>query len=226
MFRTSISALPSATTGGIGDLTTTSALLRGDLIPNGSPTSYYFDYGLSPTGVLQQTAAGAAGYGTTTRSVMLTATGLQSGTLYYYRLVATNALGTSRGTFQTFTTLTPAPPPPSGGGGGGAAEAARCNLGVTLSAAETTLVPNETVEIRAVITHKSGAFFATQVRALIALPAGSTLSGPLLRSDRGSGCTGTENLDCNLDFIMPAMTTLVRFSINVGQPGPRPSARG
>jgi Ca2+-binding RTX toxin-like protein len=89
---------------------------------------------------------------------------------------------------------------------------------VTLSAAKTTLAPNETVEIRAVITHKIGGFPATQVRALIALPAGTTLVGsPAF--DRGSGCIGAENLDCNLDFIMPTMSTLVRFSINVGAAG-------
>jgi hypothetical protein len=217
-FTTSGSALPSATTGATGFVSMFDALLNGEIIPNGLPTSYYFEYGTSPTGVLQQTGVGAAGYGTTTRGVMLIAADLQPGTLYQYRLVATNALGTSRGDFKAFTTLAPAPPPPPPSGGGGGGGGGSLNLGVTLSAAKTTLVPNETVEIQAVITHKSGGFAATQVRALIALPAGSTLSGPPA-VDRGSGCIGTENLDCNLDFMMPAMSTIVRFSINVGAAG-------
>ena len=84
-----------------------------------------------------------------------------------------------------------------------------------VSAAKTTLAPNETVELRVTVTHRSGNLSATQLRALIALPADATLAGPPA-FDRGSGCTGSAQLNCYLDFLAPAASTVIRFSINVG----------
>ena len=102
--------------------------------------------------------------------------------------------------------------------GGGGGSSGSLNLGVTLSAAKATLAPNETVEVRVTVTHKSGSLSATQLRALIGLPTDATLLGaPAV--DRGSGCTGTAQLNCYLDFLAPSATTVVRFSINVGGVG-------
>ena len=89
---------------------------------------------------------------------------------------------------------------------------------MTVAAAKATLAPNETVEIRVTVAHKSGSLSATQVLALVGLPADATLVGsPAV--DRGSGCSGTSQLNCYLDFLPPAATTVVRFSINVGGVG-------
>jgi Ca2+-binding RTX toxin-like protein len=56
------------------------------------------------------------------------------------------------------------------------------------------------------------------VRALIALPAGATLSGPPAY-ERGSGCIGSASIDCYLEFLPPTASTVVRFSIDVGVAG-------
>lgn len=104
-----------------------------------------------------------------------------------------------------------------GGGGGGGIIWLVPDLGVTLAAAKTSLAANETVEVRVTVSNKQfGA--ATGLRALITLPAGVTLLGsPAV--ERGSGCTGTSTLDCNLDYLPANASTLVRFSINVGAAG-------
>ena len=46
----------------------------------------------------------------------------------------------------------------------------------------------------------------------INLPSGATLVGPP-SYERGSGCSGTGTIVCNLDSLSPRMTTPVRFGI-------------
>jgi hypothetical protein len=94
---------PLANTGGFPQVSTTSATLKGGVNPHGAETSYAFQYGTT-TGYGAQTAPVAVGSGTTEVKVTQTIAGLQSGTLYHYRLVATNAAGTTSGGDATFTT--------------------------------------------------------------------------------------------------------------------------
>ena len=94
---------PLVNTGGFPQVSTTSATLKGGVNPHGAETSYAFQYGTT-TGYGAQTAPVAVGSGTTEVKVTQTITGLQSGTLYHYRLVATNAAGTTNGGDATFTT--------------------------------------------------------------------------------------------------------------------------
>ncbi len=221
-FTTSAASLPFATTGAAAALGTTGMTVNGDVTPGGLATTYQFEYrpvGWAGTPTRTPLAPADAGYGTGVRGVTATTTNVNPNFAYEYRLVATNALGSHVGEFKSFTISPPAPPapppappatPPSGGGGSGS-----LNLGVTVSTAKATLAPNETVEIRVTVAHKSGTLSATQVLALIGLPADATLLGaPAV--DRGSGCTGTAQLTCYLDFMAPAVTTVVRFSINAG----------
>ena len=106
--------VPEANTASATSVGSASAVLHGTVIPNGSETTYYFQYGTT----------NAYGAQTTSRttgidlSVAETVTGLSATTTYHYRLAATNASGTSLGPDRTFQT-TAASSSSSGGGGGG-----------------------------------------------------------------------------------------------------------
>ncbi len=222
-FTTISATLPVATTGTATAIGTTGMTVYGDVTPGGLATTYQFEYrpvGSTVTPTKTPLAPASAGYGAAAQAVTATTTNVNPNFAYEYRLVATNSLGSHVGQFNSFTISPPAPPaPPPSSGGGTSSSGGSLNLGVTVSTAKATLVPNETVEIRVTVAHKGGtALSATQLRALIGLPVDTFLLGPPAY-DRGSGCTGTTQLNCNLDFLAPAATTVVRFSINVGGVG-------
>ena len=101
---------PAATTGAAQQVEYASATVTGTVNPNGSATSYYFEYGTS-TAYGMQTSSASAGSGTAGVSVQQPLTGLAASTTYDYRLVAVStAGGTVEGNNATFTTpKTPAP---------------------------------------------------------------------------------------------------------------------
>ncbi len=91
---------PTVSTGGISNLTPQGVTLHGTVNPNGLGTKYHFEYW--GTGSPVSTPEGSAGSGTS--SVEETAPiGLQPGTTYHYRFVATSATGTGTGSEQSFT---------------------------------------------------------------------------------------------------------------------------
>jgi hypothetical protein len=88
------------------------ATLNAQVNPDGEDTSYYFQYGTvncvtSPSACINVPAQPGTDigseYGPQTVSVQLE--GLQAGTEYHYRVVATNASGTAFGTDSTFVTV-------------------------------------------------------------------------------------------------------------------------
>ena len=94
---------PGIATGGASSITTSSAVLHGTANPNGSATTYYFQWGLANTyGLLG--SMHKAGAGTKPVAIQTTATQLTPGTVYHYRVVATNALGTTVGADRTVRT--------------------------------------------------------------------------------------------------------------------------
>jgi phosphodiesterase/alkaline phosphatase D-like protein len=100
---------PTVATGGHTHVTDTSAVLHGSVNPNGSATTYYFQWGLTNAyGV--QSVAHSAGHGAKPVPVSATAGGLIPGTTYHYRLVATNGAGTTVGADRTFNTAGNPPP--------------------------------------------------------------------------------------------------------------------
>jgi hypothetical protein len=100
---------PSVVTGGTSSVKQTSATLHGTVNPNGSSTTYFFQWG--PTNGYGDTGRTfSAGNGTTAKSVADGVGGLTPGTTYHYRLVATNQFGTTTGADRTFTTAGPPPP--------------------------------------------------------------------------------------------------------------------
>jgi hypothetical protein len=101
---------PTASTGASSGLTDTQASLAGTVNPQGQLTSYAFQYGTT-TDYGQQSALSSGGSGTVDVPVTADLAGLTAGTTYHYRVIATNASGTTVGADQTFATTGTAPPP-------------------------------------------------------------------------------------------------------------------
>lgn len=105
-------AVPGATTGEATEVTDTGAILHGVVDPHKEETTVYFEYGTS-TAYGSQTGSQVFG-GNAGKDVSAILTGLAPSTTYHFRLVATNASGSSQGQDKTFTTLAPgAAPTPS-----------------------------------------------------------------------------------------------------------------
>lgn len=116
-------AVPRVRALGVGSSTGTAAWLGGEVNPRNSPASAYVEYTLesdteydagtrlpaAPEGI---DVGGANEYVTVTQL----ATGLQPGTEYRYRVVATNEAGTIEGPERVFVTPEAAPEPPPGRG--------------------------------------------------------------------------------------------------------------
>jgi hypothetical protein len=98
-------AAPVVTTKAATNLTTTSARLNGTVNPNGLTTTYYFEYGTSPS-YGSKTAVASAGSGKSAISVSATATGIGAG-VYHFRLVASSSAGTTYGSDLTFGSAGP-----------------------------------------------------------------------------------------------------------------------
>jgi DNA-binding beta-propeller fold protein YncE len=97
-----IAAPPIVTTGVASGVGQTAATVSGAVDPLNLPTTYKVEFGAS-TGYGEQ-VAGEAGAGSEGRALTVALSYLQPGTTYHYRLVATNASGTSYGADATFTT--------------------------------------------------------------------------------------------------------------------------
>jgi hypothetical protein len=105
---------PTVTTGKATGVTRSGASLFGTVNPNGSSTTYYFQWGLSPSYGFNGSPL-AAGHGTVGRTVHESAGALESGTVYHYRIVATNQFGTTVGADRSFKTAGNPPPQPATG---------------------------------------------------------------------------------------------------------------
>ena len=95
---------PLVTTGSGTTTTTISVILEGTVNPNGFPTTAQFECGLtadygSVAGVTLSPTNGSS-----VQTVSASISGLQPGKTYHYRLIATNAGGTSTGEDMTFLT--------------------------------------------------------------------------------------------------------------------------
>lgn len=82
----------------------TSATLNGTVNPNGTATSVRFEWGTSPSlAGATFTAAQNIGAGTSAVAVQAGVSGLEGGATYYFRVTATNQVGTSNGSILSFT---------------------------------------------------------------------------------------------------------------------------
>ena len=103
-------AKPTVTTEAASAVSQFSAELHGVVNPNGSQvTACFFEYGTTTSYGKSVACTPAPGSGTGGVAVHASAGGLASNTTYHYRVVATNASGTSQGNDVTFTTLAQVP---------------------------------------------------------------------------------------------------------------------
>jgi plastocyanin len=99
-------AAPLVNTGTASAVSESGATLNGTVNPSGQATSYYFEYGPTTT-YGQKTTEASAGEGSSPVAKSATVGGLTAGTLYHFRLVASNGTGESLGSDRTFTTSGP-----------------------------------------------------------------------------------------------------------------------
>ena len=95
---------PTVNTGEATGIQETSATLNGTLNPNWSNAHYYFQYGKSTSygSNVPVPPGNDAGAGNSSVPASSTATGLEPGQVYHFRLVASNAAGTAYGVDRTF----------------------------------------------------------------------------------------------------------------------------
>lgn len=109
--------LPTVLTGTAANVTQNTATITGAVDPEGSRTTYEFQLGIDTSYGVE--IFGSAGSGTQPEPFAVTLNNLQPATTYHYRLLATNAGGTTYGEDQTLTTsvyptatlITPPTPP-------------------------------------------------------------------------------------------------------------------
>lgn len=97
-------APPKSTTSGAEALSRTGGTITGSVVSGGAETTYFFEYGTSTSYGLK-TPSATVPASDAPATVKRTLTGLTVDTTYHYRLVATNAAGTSRGSDRTFRTV-------------------------------------------------------------------------------------------------------------------------
>lgn len=102
------SNMPTSTTDSASSISKNGATLNGQVNPNGSPATYYFEYGKATLFGLfsldQKTNTKSLSSGIASVSVSSNVSGLDADSTYYYRLVSTNPNGTSNGGIFSFTT--------------------------------------------------------------------------------------------------------------------------
>lgn len=151
--------------------TTTAATLNSTVNPNGSATTVEFEYGTDSTltnGVSIISAGTLTGSSST--SALAQVTGLTRGLTYYFRAKATNSVGTSFGSIQSFT---PIGPPTT-------------TISAASSIGETTTTINASVNANGGATSNisflwsTSATFASDTNTVATVP--SSLSGNTLTS--------------------------------------------
>jgi hypothetical protein len=85
------SGAPTVTTGSASAITPTTATLNGTVNPNSSTTTYYFEWGLSPS-LANVTTTESAGNGSASVAVSAPIGGLTDGDTYDFQLVASNGV--------------------------------------------------------------------------------------------------------------------------------------
>jgi len=104
---------PTATTLDATNKTSTGATLNATVNANMASTTVTFEYGTTTSYGQTITASPNPVTGSTNTNVSAVITGLTAGTTYHFRVKAVNAVGTTYGSDNTFTTLY-SPPPTSG----------------------------------------------------------------------------------------------------------------
>jgi hypothetical protein len=105
LFGTGPPLAPAVTTQAASNITPASATLSGTVNPLGQMTSFTFEYGTTTSFGHISAIDGTGDSLPAIRPVSLSVSGLTPATTYRYRIVATNATGTTMGPVMSFTTL-------------------------------------------------------------------------------------------------------------------------
>ncbi len=103
---------PGAETLAATSISQTSATLKGFVNPHGDTTTCLFEYGTSPSYGKTAPCPAAPGSGKTNVEEALAIAGLAPGTVYHFRISATNSLGTTQAGDREFKTASASGPPP------------------------------------------------------------------------------------------------------------------
>lgn len=98
-----LAAAPTVTTGGVAQITQNSGKLKGTIDPNGTATSYIFQFGTTKL-YGAQSAPLPAGAGNKPRKVSVVVSSLAPATRYHYRLVGLRGTRVFPGADKTFKT--------------------------------------------------------------------------------------------------------------------------
>jgi streptogramin lyase len=148
---------PAAATGTASNITANSATPAGSVTPNSLTTTYYFQYGTS-TSYGSQTPSGSLAASSSSQGVSSSIGGLGSSTTYHFRLVDSNAAGSTYGSDQTFDqTFTTSASSGSGGGGGGTGGGGAAGSGGTASALTAPLASRSADPLGGQATAAAGA---------------------------------------------------------------------
>ena len=175
---------PTVSTGAARSVSYGSATLNGSVNPNGSDTSYYFQYGLTRA-YGGQTAIADAGAGTHGLKVSLAVAGLQPLSVYHYRLVAVNSAGATIGSDQTLLTT-------------------RVPLSLAILATPNPLLFGGTVTVQGTL---SGTGNANRVVVLQANAQPGNLGFGNLGNPELTTATGS------FTFVVPGMTQVTQFRV-------------
>jgi len=104
----SVTMPPTAKTGSVTNMTSSSATLNGTVNAFGEATTAWFEYGTT-IGSYSNTTSTQTVSGTGDTTVSIDISGLSEKTTYYYRIVAKNSVGTVYGTESTFMLITVTP---------------------------------------------------------------------------------------------------------------------
>ena len=106
--------MPSITATAAADVTQTTAKLTAGIRPGFRSTGYHFEFGRTAAYGQSTGESRLPASDNSTYPVEATISSLAPLTTYHFRVVATNAIGTSDGPDQVFTTtaITPVSPPP------------------------------------------------------------------------------------------------------------------
>jgi hypothetical protein len=109
MTFTTLPTPPIVTTNAATERKQTSVKLNASVNPNGEETYYFFEYGKGTDygNAVPASPGGNVGAGTTALTLGNTASGLEPGITYHYRVVAANESGTTYGEDRTVSTVGP-----------------------------------------------------------------------------------------------------------------------
>lgn len=216
-FTTAIAIAPVATTGAASAITTSSALIAGTVNPGAIDTTYQVEYGTTTAlGTFAPVPGASAGFGTADVLVLVPLSGLAAGTTYYFRLVATNSVGTHEGSPATFTTAAAPSPPPGGGGGGGSVVPPDFTL--TIGHNPQSVAVGESFTYTFVVGNRTNGM-GVGMNLSFTLPERVEYQAALF--ERGNGCrqVSGQSYVCFLDFLGGFQSTTVRVIVRVRENG-------